>query len=917
MLLCGAIGGATFPIYFPIVLVLGFLPWISCDNLHAPSPPTIDAEQSGCLSSHHDITMPSAAQIATRLPRSMQRMGLELRSAACDAFRTKAIIADALAVVGNVRHSSAPESLNAVNETTAVDIDAVEAVWLNASGACRGRPACDLEVWAVPYAAIPYDEEFDGQGHLLTLNEVLWRAIVANNMCTGLGEVATNKVTADLLAPKREMRRACTRCVEMTARLTDVDGANVILYQPIHEGNSVESIYGALLRPSDHHERLHNSSVTEERGQLYTEFDDAHSRCVKLLRATTAFLQEHVSSAAFSANGIVDASWEGHTNPSPRRSDCIQNDDVTCKVASSHFEAASAPEEHLAVPPPGCLRKRGYDVEQMLAVALLHTRYGETVAAAAALSDACSGGSGESPCQIVEALVKGNAAATLEFDSAGPVFLTAGNKDQGRQSDTEGSDKRDPRRLVQPTVGLFLLHSRKRKYVAKHGALARCLCLLAKEHPRSAERLRLHVLTHGALRDTAMDGATMQVLTKENRAWRHALGCELDDIDARGSDNDASWLLGGVHEIMPRMIPNHASHGNYMRKIYAAVSISLTQSYSHLISLDDDVLLPPATLAFMIDETAEPQGAMASAAVSSSSQEGDSSGDSTEGSCAVLTPTLSTGIPTVELWCQHFLQPWEKAFVEKCFAGSSLADWGGYHGHLSSFKDVPDALLTSLQPWSAQAHYRRLQDAADILIKEQPIPSLGLGIHPVRWNRTCTEAVNEFVLRHIYSQFLPPLPSSTTAAPGPHRPEKRESPQSPRTLFVQRPPVGTYPYLCNSVWMARVDDVVFDVLLHGDRFLGWSHPFDEAPMNLVFFHGHHKSDLDSRRYQEAGDETSDGSSKLVRTEQRQMCIVAGAFGIHPSYHHEPIDEGFAWDIHEIAAGLMEKRLRYLSHQNRE
>ena len=192
-----------------------------------------------------------------------------------------------------------------------------------------------------------------------------------------------------------------------------------------------------------------------------------------------------------------------------------------------------------------------------------------------------------------------------------------------------------------------------------------------------------------------MDRATRQILAKESQAWRRALGCEQDGADARASGEDASWLLGCVHEILPSMILNHASRGNYMRKIYAAVSISLTRSYSHLISLDDDILLPPATLAFMIDETVEPQGAMASTGVSSISQEGYSGGDSTEQSCAVLTPTLSTGIPTVELWCHQFLQPWEKAFVEECFAGSSLADWDGYHEHLSSFKDVPDTLLAS------------------------------------------------------------------------------------------------------------------------------------------------------------------------------------------------------------------------------
>ena len=52
------------------------------------------------------------------------------------------------------------------------------------------------------------------------------------------------------------------------------------------------------------------------------------------------------------------------------------------------------------------------------------------------------------------------------------------------------------------------------------------------------------------------------MLERSRRAWHKALG-------------EAAWLLGGVHEVPALKILGHHSQGNYMRKIFAGIAISL------------------------------------------------------------------------------------------------------------------------------------------------------------------------------------------------------------------------------------------------------------------------------------------------------------------------------------------------------
>ena len=110
----------------------------------------------------------------------------------------------------------------------------------------------------------------------------------------------------------------------------------------------------------------------------------------------------------------------------------------------------------------------------------------------------------------------------------------------------------------------------------------------------------------------------------------------------------------------------------------------------------------------------------------------------------------------------------------------------------------------------------------------------------------------EFTLRHIHSEFL-----------------------KDQHHWLHR---SNTPYLCNSVWMAHVDDVL-DVLLRDDLF-SWSHWYDEAPMNILFFH----------------------------LQKRKLCVARDAFATHTTYYHDTMHEGLTWDMHGTAARLMDRVL---------
>ena len=279
----------------------------------------------------------------------------------------------------------------------------------------------------------------------------------------------------------------------------------------------------------------------------------------------------------------------------------------------------------------------------------------------------------------------------------------------------------------------------------------------------------------------------------------------------------------------------------------------------YYMSLDDDVILSPASIVAVVTH-----GYSTSNAGKAKEENANSEDGREQPQCAVVAPTLSTGIPTVEKFMQDFLSEEDIAEIERCFAGSHpYLSWLHHYGELLLEEGlwIPGG---SGIIWNSSAFYARVSGSMMSWLRERTnfrfggrdvnmIPSVGAGLHPIRWNMTCTELMGVKVLRELRTGRL--------LADPPTRLEKLVYPS----------------YFCNSAWVATVDLV--EAVLLQDAYLTWSHPFDEASMNLYL--GDH-------------------------SDQSTLCIVRGTFGVHPTYeHHSRTQLNLEHDLHKAAAASLD------------
>ncbi|KAK7236163.1 hypothetical protein SO694_00060158 [Aureococcus anophagefferens] len=247
---------------------------------------------------------------------------------------------------------------------------------------------------------------------------------------------------------------------------------------------------------------------------------------------------------------------------------------------------------------------------------------------------------------------------------------------------------------------------------------------------------------------------------------------------------------------------------NYLRKIFTAVAISRRRRYDTLVSLDDDILLaPPAYLALLQHAPFGVRGP--------------------DAPCAMVTPTVSTGIPTAELFAADFLPAASAAALEACYV-ETIRRWPRLFGD-PDFSLADETLERLEGPWpSAEAWdpawwRAKLWDKAANFLYEN-VRSYGLGVHPVRVNETCAALA--------FAATLPLVPAHFGASAADDR----------LALARARLEVGgprAYPYLANSVWATSPDRLV-DALLRVDLATG-GHPFDEAAMSTLFLHERNES----------------------------------------------------------------------------
>eukprot|EP00445_Apocalathium_hangoei_P031555 CAMPEP_0203920040 /NCGR_PEP_ID=MMETSP0359-20131031/60378_1 /ASSEMBLY_ACC=CAM_ASM_000338 /TAXON_ID=268821 /ORGANISM="Scrippsiella Hangoei, Strain SHTV-5" /LENGTH=492 /DNA_ID=CAMNT_0050847447 /DNA_START=1 /DNA_END=1476 /DNA_ORIENTATION=+ len=202
---------------------------------------------------------------------------------------------------------------------------------------------------------------------------------------------------------------------------------------------------------------------------------------------------------------------------------------------------------------------------------------------------------------------------------------------------------------------------------------------------------------------------------------------------------------------------------NYYNKVFMMLGLARRHNYRYIVSIDDDVLMPPWTLARLV----------------ASGPEADDVG------CGVVSPLLQNGVPSTELWAEAWLEPDEREYLYGCYSGSSKKFCNLF---LSSYCDEATvradvevqqlhAQLERLQvpfPWDATAWYRSIANAVDSDMR---------GLHPVRGNETCMEVVLAMALERVE--------------------ERWDRAPAPTPLLVDRG--RTFRYFCNNVYLVRAD----------------------------------------------------------------------------------------------------------------
>jgi hypothetical protein len=379
-------------------------------------------------------------------------------------------------------------------------------------------------------------------------------------------------------------------------------------------------------------------------------------------------------------------------------------------------------------------------------------------------------------------------------------------------------------------VGLFLLRSPQRSI---------------------AEVVTVHALrTINAAGGDSADGASQPPLVLLHVMAHTQVDYNRDLWRAVLGGGGAVRLLGGVHFCGEEnrffeahglgAAPGSGVHdGNYAHKTFASIVLARRRGYAHVMSLDDDVLLPPSTLSLLLSRSVLAR-ALSEDENGGSEQKNGGPVDGGKGlGCAWLTPSLNNGIPTVELFGEDALPRGAREELQRCFEATTLPDAWGYGGsHVYDGKALSHSssmATTAAQPnggvgggdgnggnsggrdgtvgWGdGRAFYARVGELVAHHARD---------VHPVRTNDTCMDLALRLALDHA----VPRLWGPGTAAPL----GQQSADANAGTVRIDALGVAEFPYFANSVW---VSTTAFYGAVLGRRDL-WVDFYDEVPANRL------------------------------------------------------------------------------------
>lgn len=266
-----------------------------------------------------------------------------------------------------------------------------------------------------------------------------------------------------------------------------------------------------------------------------------------------------------------------------------------------------------------------------------------------------------------------------------------------------------------------------------------------------------------------------------------------------------------ISHVNPFSSANLCQQGTYMTGLHKAVSVGHARNLTHMLNLDDDILFEPGALAALL----------ASASRLHARSE-----------CAVLSPLISTGVPSVELFAKAVLSHTEDARLRGCFARATLPDgYGMTKANWSVLNPMPD-------PWDEDVFFDKLArlpyDEMCQYSPERPLNSAcdNLCAHPVRLDDACMSLASRLAIGALLR--------------GPLEARAAQRPDAP-SIDVPQP---AFPYFCNSVWLMRLDD--YERIISSDEL--FVDAIDENAM-----------------------------ARWVHRAGRHICLVRGAFALHPAY----------------------------------
>jgi hypothetical protein len=230
----------------------------------------------------------------------------------------------------------------------------------------------------------------------------------------------------------------------------------------------------------------------------------------------------------------------------------------------------------------------------------------------------------------------------------------------------------------------------------------------------------------------------------------------LPGVNSQWESRKATLMQMGFQVVLEGI--NHG--GNYRAKLFRSFDFSS----DYTIKIDEDIFCTAATLDYMIDN--------APTAITDKN--------------FILTPLLSTGIPTTDRFMATNFEASDIADINKLFLEVLFGHiWGGDYSSLNKH-----TISSSDNAWHPEKFFETVET----------LQTCFKGIHPVRLSSQAQTKMNYYVMKNIAKMT--------------------------RTDFSI---VNVdYPYICNSFFMIRTD--VWKALLQDSTL--WVDLYDEVPLNL-------------------------------------------------------------------------------------